>query len=550
MLHLASLFVHHQAGLPAGSAPYSPLIRKDLRSSGLRVLSMLKTASKISALNPELFVSRNVDLAWSLLYSNIFGLNTDGKPTVTLNSPFLPTLWHLLEMLPSLAAMLINRQTSEAAGVPMAGNVSVDLGSQEGVIQTSANVLMSVVAHIRVYTHHGRFSSPTLSLTVLMSPPVWTIMEAVEKRLSSSQAMRRHSSSIDSKTMMPLPSAPSREFSSFRAPELHEAGTAVSLAAFLTFLVDRIFCLTNSLPSALVRQWGDILQNIDTIDTLDWHATSVLKLLSDFFYEDQLDSLPDSDFLSNYTEAISSLYSEPLRATSVEPEGPLDQLSALSHILSSHVWDVLIDLLPEEDPPASWIIARMMTVCIYQAVAIVEKRTLSSLPLFSSKVDGPAANDFSLLSDCKLNAVKLVFVTKLVVKYTDLTTMQPLYRSSLRQLRAILQLLDISHFVPRDWELIMAELRPFNDVEEVWGVSSCCNTACTRLEGSCEVEVKTLDCGGGCGTRYCCRACQEQSWRAGHRSNCRAMKELRDSEAPKPDQTLYVSNNRQLSCEV
>ncbi len=64
--------------------------------------------------------------------------------------------------------------------------------------------------------------------------------------------------------------------------------------------------------------------------------------------------------------------------------------------------------------------------------------------------------------------------------------------------------------------------------EEMWGVRPCCNPACTQLGGPCELTVKTLACGGGCGVRYCCWACQEQAWRGGHRRNCGAMREMRE----------------------
>ena len=51
-----------------------------------------------------------------------------------------------------------------------------------------------------------------------------------------------------------------------------------------------------------------------------------------------------------------------------------------------------------------------------------------------------------------------------------------------------------------DWECVQCELL-LGLPEELWGVRPCCNTACMRLEGPCEMEVKTLACGGGCGAR-------------------------------------------------
>ena len=79
----------------------------------------------------------------------------------------------------------------------------------------------------------------------------------------------------------------------------------------------------------------------------------------------------------------------------------------------------------------------------------------------------------------------------------------------------------------RDWECVQYELL-LGLPEELWGVRPCCNTACVRLEGPCEMEVKTRACGGGCGARYCCVACQEQAWRGGHQRNCAEMREMRE----------------------
>ena len=79
----------------------------------------------------------------------------------------------------------------------------------------------------------------------------------------------------------------------------------------------------------------------------------------------------------------------------------------------------------------------------------------------------------------------------------------------------------------RDWECVQSELL-LGLPEELWGVRPCCNTACVRLDGPCEMEVKTRACGGRCGARYCCADCQEQAWRGGHRRNCAAMREMRE----------------------
>ena len=77
-----------------------------------------------------------------------------------------------------------------------------------------------------------------------------------------------------------------------------------------------------------------------------------------------------------------------------------------------------------------------------------------------------------------------------------------------------------------EWEPVQAELL-IGLSEEKWGLRPCSNFDCTRLEGPCEMTVKTLVCGGGCGARYCCQACAEQAWRSGHKRNCQAMSEMR-----------------------
>ena len=78
-----------------------------------------------------------------------------------------------------------------------------------------------------------------------------------------------------------------------------------------------------------------------------------------------------------------------------------------------------------------------------------------------------------------------------------------------------------------EWELLQPELLA-GIPEETWGLRPCCNFDCTRLEGPCEMAVETQACGGGCGARYCCVECQEQSWRGGHSRNCAVMRSIRE----------------------
>ncbi|KAG2430856.1 hypothetical protein HXX76_009830 [Chlamydomonas incerta] len=50
----------------------------------------------------------------------------------------------------------------------------------------------------------------------------------------------------------------------------------------------------------------------------------------------------------------------------------------------------------------------------------------------------------------------------------------------------------------------------------------CSNWACVAMEVDCEAEVQLKACGGACGgaVAYCCRACQLEDWRAGHKTSC------------------------------
>ena len=43
----------------------------------------------------------------------------------------------------------------------------------------------------------------------------------------------------------------------------------------------------------------------------------------------------------------------------------------------------------------------------------------------------------------------------------------------------------------------------------------CGNFDCSRLDGPCEMTVKTLACEGGCGARYCCQGLLARSRRGG-----------------------------------
>ena len=80
-----------------------------------------------------------------------------------------------------------------------------------------------------------------------------------------------------------------------------------------------------------------------------------------------------------------------------------------------------------------------------------------------------------------------------------------------------------------DWELVQAELldraRASTVVEELpWAEGLWCfNPHCTNLSGLSELSLKTYECGGGCGARYCSSECMERCWREGHRQSCEAL---------------------------
>ena len=550
MLHLASLFVFHQAGgLPIGSAPYSPTKGKDLKSTAFKIYSMLRTSFKAAAFSPELFashqlfVSHHLDKDWSLLYSNLWTYGAKGIWDI----PGYPGyILPLLEMLPSFACIQVTRD--RATDLSWGHHHVVDMGLRvprlPSSAQIAASVLISITSYLAVHTHRA-LDSPTLGLDILTSQTTWTILEAAARSLVSAQDALLHRTE-----MSPQPSASSQEGSLLLAPGgEYEVGAAISLSAFLACLVDWIFCLTTSMPSALVRKEGCFLPNADFVTALEKRVTSALKLLSAVHRGKQADALPP-DFLPTLTEALCSISSEPLVESSNGLGDPLVALSALSHVLSNPVWDVLTERLPAGETAAG-IVTRLMTFSLYQAVAVTEK-WLPSIACFTG-ADRSVPMDLAMQKQwqhCRASVVRALLMsppseaenadtsschtssTKQVPPSqpsSDViwSAMLPLLRSSLLQLRAVLESFCSSPFVPRDWELIKAELL-LGEEEKVWGVSSCCSTACTCLEGPCEVEVKTLACGGMCGARYCCRTCQEQAWRAGHRRNCGALKEMRD----------------------
>ena len=625
MLRLVSSFVLHQAGLPDESATYSPTRENDLRSSIMKVISMLKTSAKVSALSLDVFISQNVNTDWIRLYNNIWRFESSKQPGGIWGFLGLPCLLPLLEMLPTMAMMLNMRGTCNRAGEQSLDqpNNDADLDSQASSAQIASNALASIASFLITIGAHQALVSPTLCLDILTSQPAWAILETIGRSLVPDQEAR-HSSIFDIETL-PQPTT------SYMLRGLFRAAGAIPLTAFLTCLVDQIFRHTASFPSALMKKWDVyFLPNSDFMTVIGENRQSLpffMQALSSVHFV-QADTPQPHHFLSSFTRAISIVSpSEPLTEALDDPAsgpddspaGALDQLSVLSHIVSNGIWEVLIDYHLTSENSAS-LAAYPMTLSLYQAAAIAE------MLLSSSANNGGGgrgvvmdASTEKLWEDCRAGIEKALLVLHSLteiennlltspssssssniggdrrVVMTDVFTEQQLQdgragiekallsrfphieenagaasicqqsssqttslssasgsvswfsalrllRSSLFQLRELLKTSCNKPFVPRDWELIKAELMP-HEAEEVWGVSSCCNASCTRFEGACEVEVKTLTCGGMCGARYCCRACQEQAWRAGHRRTCGALKEMQvlAKQRKKPVEALNVS---------
>ena len=476
-----------------------------------------------------------------------------------------------------MAMMLNMRGTCNRAGKQSMDqpNNDTDLDSQAPPAQIAADALKSISSFLITIGAHQALISPSLCLAILTSRPAWAILETSGDFLLPDQE-GHHSSICDIKTI-PQPLTSNSQKNLFRA------AMAISMTAFLTCLIDQIFRQTASFPSALMKKWDAVLPTADFM-TLNFENFLALPLflqaLSSVHFV-QANPPQPRHFLSIYTQAVSIVSPPgPLTEASGDPAcgpndslaGALDQLSVLSHILSSGIWEVLIDYLLMDERSAR-LAAFPMTLSLYQAVAIAEE-TLSSSSSNVRRNRGvvmdasteqrwqdcragiekallilyPLTNNAGAASTCQRSSVQTASLSS-ASGSVSWSSALPLLRFSLLQLREVLKTSCNKPFVPRDWELIKAELL-LDEAEEVWGVSSCCNTSCSRFEGPCEVEVKTLTCGGMCGARYCSRACQELAWRAGHRRICGALKEMRVlAKQRKPVQALNV-RRRSLSAPM
>ena len=207
-------------------------------------------------------------------------------------------------------------------------------------------------------------------------------------------------------------------------------------------------------------------------------------------------------------------------------------MPVLLHVLSSPVWNAIKNICPEDNQDGIPSCVVSFILILYRAVAIVEFWKASS----SSKNDKFAWSSSieKLWLQLRANFMTLVSGSRYSASNVELLS------QTVTQLREVVKACaaNSAPFIPRDWELIQSELM-LDLLEDVWGVRACCNPSCTRLEGPCEIEVKTMACRGGCGARYCCKVCQEQAWRAGHRRNCKQMREMMmkgETMTPKVDE--------------
>lgn len=170
MLHLASLFIFHQAGLPEESAPYGPTKEKDLRSSVIKALSILKTSAKVSALSPVIFMSKNLDRDWMALYSQFWFLEASRQPGGVWGIIGVSCLMPLLDMLPTMAQMVNMRGTC---------NRATDLMSWLPSAQIAVSVIISINLFLSTIGARQALASPSLSLAVLTSQPAWRLLAEI-----------------------------------------------------------------------------------------------------------------------------------------------------------------------------------------------------------------------------------------------------------------------------------------------------------------------------------------------------------------------------------
>ena len=217
-------------------------------------------------------------------------------------------------------------------------------------------------------------------------------------------------------------------------------------------------------------------------------------------------------------------------------------MPVILRLLSSSVWETLNGTYHFRGRKGALeFYTAKIVFLFYEAVAIVELWRGASLRSDGLLMWSDAVEQLWLQLRAGLESLILSFVGLSASNPEQYSNMENsgLIGNLTLQLREVIKACaaNSAPFIPRDWELLLSELM-LDLPEDMWGVRTCCNPSCTRLEGPCEVEVKTLACGGGCGARYCCRACQEEAWRDGHRKNCKPMREMM-MEASLKDKSEY-----------
>ena len=490
-----------------------------LRPAYLRALSVLITAAKVSVLHPQQFASKSLDVMCSSVWA---GLLNWGLAELQLGSKMhhdslSSNISLVLQPVPMLSSMLKNQ------------NIHFHL-SPSGQIRfvNSIRPLPLLAAYVVSLAHK---SEPFQGLAILTSTQAWSFLELGVKIISEyGQLHPTSSAEVDR-----IRSASNVESDIMSQPVIY--ATCV-LTAYLGFVMEDMFLAAADMPLTFIGfhlfQLQDLNKGFISIESFRSISSSFynpfqvglvseLQLLSEAHLTKQGQAgCFKSSFIAVMNRRADNIGAEghDYLCVSKSPQfsAALAPISILAHVLDNPLWELL---LQQQQPlPDSTLLSilPLMISSLYQAVAIVEVFLEASGGGISFTPDIEQR-----WQDARSSIGELVLTSLSDIGWPKAA---PLLRSSLLHLAEVVKtcVRGSSPFVPRDWELVLLEL--MMDVnDEVWGVRPCCNPSCNRLEGPCELTVKTFACGGECGMRYCCQSCQEEAWRAGHRCNCTKMRE-------------------------
>ena len=481
-----------------------------LRPTYLRALSVLITAAKVSVLHPQLFASKSLDVMWSSAWArlSVWGLVEADLDFYRLSS-YVPVL--------QLVPVLLSRSICE----------------RQQMVQ-AVRPLPLLAAYV---VRHAHGIDPSLGLAILTSTQVWSFLEAGVKLIISGPGQLQPSSSTDGADQ--ILSDSSCDHSRISQSDHNDAVCVIT--AYLAFLMEYMSFSAVDLPLVYSHEFQlqdlnkgfisiDLLRSISSSFYIPFRAglVSEFQLLSKAHLTNQgqadcfTSSLISVVLLRPSHDGLRGLNSCRLKSPSLYSAAPT-HISVLSFWLGNPLWELLLQQQQPLPDGTLLSILPLMISSLYQAVAIVEVFLESSGDKISFTPDIEQH-----WQDARFSIGELVTAGP--------SDINGLPRAALRLRSSLLHLTEVvkicvggsSPFVPRDWELVLLEL--MMDVnDEVWGVRPCGNLSCTRLEGSCELTVKTFACGGECGMRYCCRSCQEEAWRAGHGRNCKRMREKWDA---------------------